>query len=268
MTESESANIEQAIDGAFRTAITQAAALGRMVAQMREQAHHRAVEQDRQLSEQLRQRYEAERTCALVTLSAADHDGWWNTASTQRVASVVATAYTWRDKDPEIARLATRVDQRAQARWDISPSPRIQPLSQQQRHAEAVALTNMLDLDSLDADDPLHTIIEDAQQPRDEQPQMQDEPSQHQQQPCEAVRTQDRSQSSAKSQRETELQQFEQMLRDNGLSDQAIEARMFPERANARSAYEAATAKPDTTPTVKARAYPEQNKTRDIDLGR
>src|SRR5699024_4397695 len=83
LTDSDGASIEESVDGAFRTAVTQAAALGRMVAQMREQALHKAANQDRAIADDMRRRYDAEKQRALVTLHQADHDGWWNTASTQ-----------------------------------------------------------------------------------------------------------------------------------------------------------------------------------------
>src|SRR5699024_7940404 len=146
MTSSESENIEQAVDGAFRSAVTQAAALGRMVAQMREQKLQRAARQEQALMAQLQRRYDAERHYARVQLAQADHDGWWNTASTQRVASVVATAHAWKERDPEIARLASRVDDRVQARWGIRPSARIDTLSPAQRRHEAEQLIAVLAL--------------------------------------------------------------------------------------------------------------------------
>lgn len=159
MTESD--NVEQAVDGAFRSAVTQAAALGRMVSQMREHAIQRAARQEEAMSAQLQRRYDAERQYARVMLSQADHDGWWNTATTPQVASVVATAQAWKDRDPEIARLASRIDDRAQARWGINPSARIAALSPAQQHQEAQQLSTMLALDELDPNDPLHTFIAD-----------------------------------------------------------------------------------------------------------
>lgn len=179
---SESDNIEQAVDGALRSAVTQAAALGRMVAQLREQQQQRAARQEEAASRELQRRYDAERQYARVMLSQADHDGWWNTASTQRVASVVATAHVWKDRDPDIAKLASRLDDRVQARWGITPSARIDALSPEQRRHEAEQLIAVLAIDELDTDDPLRQHVGEIQQSASHQAQQQE-----QQEPVEAV---------------------------------------------------------------------------------
>src|SRR5699024_8643480 len=175
MTEADGPSIEQDVDGAFRTAVTQAAALGRMVAQMYEQSASRAAHQDRVAAHDMQQRYDAEKQRALVMLHQADHDGWWNTASTHRVASVVATGQAWKDRDPEIARLDSRVESRIHARWGITPSARIAELTPDQGRAEAEECARTLDADSVDNDDAWHDrlangIAEEPEQPSQEEP--------------------------------------------------------------------------------------------------
>lgn len=276
MTSSESDNVEQAVDGAFRSAVTQAAALGRMVAQLREQQQQRATRQEEAMTAELQRRYDAERQYASVMLSQADHDGWWNTASTQRVASVVATAQAWKDRDPEIAKLASRVDSRIQARWGIKPSARIDALSPEQRRHEAEQLIAALAVDELDTGDPLRQHVAEIQESASQEAQQQD-----QQEPVETVEehqplvsaedaphstVQEREETTSSS-REQTLDEFEQLLRSNGMDEQAIEAHMLPERANKQPASEAMNVKSPT----KARPGHgglSQDRQRDTERGR
>lgn len=276
MTSSESDNVEQAVDGAFRSAVTQAAALGRMVAQLREQAIQRAARQEEATSREMQRRYDAERQYARVMLSQADHDGWWNTATTPQVASVVATAQAWKDRDPEIARLASRVDDRAQARWGINPSARIAALSPAQRHQEAQQLSTMLAVDELDPNDPLHTLVADMDRLEHDTVDVVDQQDQTGHQPTEADRqdqqpgqehAQVAPQDQPQSARDQQLDEFEALLRSNGIDERTIAARMLPERANAKPAHEAATTPPRPS-TEKARTSPGMGKQRDMERGR
>lgn len=279
MTESDGPSIEQDVDGAFRTAVTQAAALGRMVAQMYEQSASRAAHQDRVAAHDMQQRYDAEKQRALVMLHQADHDGWWNTASTHRVASVVATGQAWKDRDPEIARLNSRVESRIQARWGITPSARIAELSPEQRRTEAQQLAMTLDADSLDNDDPWHDLLakgiaeepEQSSQEEPEKPAAHDaerstDSSQQQREVSQQANTKEEAETTTS--RAQHLDQFEAMMRDNGLDDRTIEARMFAERANAKPARDAVTYRPNTSKKPGRRSAPGLGAQRDVERGR
>lgn len=360
MTTSDSNNIEQEVDGAFRSAITQAAALGRMVAQLREQSLQRAARREDALAAEMQRRYESERQYARVILSQADHDGWWNTASTERVASVVATAQAWKDRDPEIARLSSRLDDRARARWGITPTGRIDALTPAQRRQEAQHLVATLSLDQLDKDDPLHTIAAELRQPEEQidqnnelessQPDNTNTPEgkegeqdrnflpdqeaenvtvelttkerdflverlgeyesrqideyeemdkgeqrefgadlydnaqyavalQKKLRPMDAARgTESRQKEQrrvmeqdepvTRDTREQSIDEFEQLMRSNGMDEETIKARMLAERANAKSVQEAANIKPSTAGKPKNRAGRSHNLHRDAERGR
>lgn len=249
MAPSESGNFEQDVDNAFRSAVTQAAALGRMVAQMREQQIQRAARREETLNSELQRRYDAERQYARVILSQADHDGWWNTASTERVASVVAASQAWKDRDPDIAKLASRIDSRVQARWGITPSARIAALSPEQRRREAQQLVAVLSLDTLDTDDPLHTLVAEVNQSEQHQPESQS--VQHHMAPPKAHGPEQASESGQPEpvtegetqSRATRLDDFEQLMRSNGLDEDTIAAQMLPEQANAQPARAAVNVK-------------------------
>src|SRR5699024_3461627 len=64
------------------------------------------------------------------------------------------------------------------------------------------------------------------------------------------------------------LDQFEAMMRDNGLDDRTIEARMFAERANAKPARDAVTYRPNTSKKPGRRSAPGLGAQRDVDCGR
>jgi len=279
MTEADGPSIEQDVDGAFRTAVTQAAAFGRMVAQMCEQSASRAAHQDRVAAHDMQQRYDAEKQRALVALHQADHDGWWNTASTHRVASVVATGQAWKDRDSEISRLNSRVESRVQARWGITPSARIAELSPQQRRTEAQHLAMALDADSLDTDDPWHDLLEKgiAEEPEQPQQSQEAEKTSHDAQRATEAPQQQRDVSQQKNTSEhaepvttraEQLDEFEAMMRDNGLDERTIEARMFAERANAKPAQDAVTFRPNTSKKPARRSSPGLGAQRDVERGR
>lgn len=251
MTSSASDNIEQAVDGAFRSAVTQAAALGRMVAQMREHATQRATRQEETKTAEIQRRHATERQYAHVMLAQADHDGWWNTASTEQVASVVATAQAWKDRDPEIAKVAGRVDDRAQARWGINPSARIDALSPAQRHHEAQQLSTILALDDLDTNDPLHSLVTEYRQSeasaqhgaeQEAGEVSKDQEAEHAQPDSGSKTT-----SATQTAREHTLGEFEQLLRSTGMDEKTITAHMLPERANTKPATEAVNVQSPTT---------------------
>lgn len=241
MTESD--GLDETFGSSMQSIATQAAALGRVVSQIREDSLRRAEREDRDRMNAIEDRMNAERQRAVVSLTHADRDAWWNTATSTQVAGVIATSQAWKDRDPELARLADRVDDRAQQRWGTMPSKNVAALSAEQRREDAAQVRALIATDSLSADDPLRSLVDDYDQRQEVS--KEDEPDQETSRDGKAVSPQQSTQRETvdpAQDRADENQRFEEILRNSGVDQEAIDARMFPERANAKPANAAVSA--------------------------
>jgi len=138
-------------------------------------------------------------------------------------------------------------------------------------------LIAVLAIDELDTDDPLHQHIAEIQQSASHQAQQQD-----QQEPVETVEEhqpqvsaedaphstgQEREETTSSS-REQTLDEFEQLLRSNGMDEKIIEAHMLPERANKQPASEAMNVKSPTKARPGHHGGLSQSRQRDTERGR
>lgn len=115
----ESDGVEEVLDGMLRAAVTAGGRLGEQVARAREQMLRAAEASSQQEARELHGRFEAEKAGAVHQLSQIHQGGWWDRADPQMIGSTYAVAQAWREVEPEAQRATERIETELRDRYQI-----------------------------------------------------------------------------------------------------------------------------------------------------
>jgi hypothetical protein len=129
----ESDGIEEAMEGQLRILVTAAAQVGQMMTRLREEALRRAREHSIQEHRELQSRLDAERAAARAELSNVHQPEWWDRATPEQIGHSYQVARGWAGEDQEAARAEMRMRAELQSRYAIDvDNTGIDPSSVQQ----------------------------------------------------------------------------------------------------------------------------------------
>lgn len=115
----ESDGIEEAIEGQVRVAITAAGRVGEMIVRAREEAARRAQAASDQEARELTSRFEAERQTARVELASVYRAEWWDKATPEQIGGAYTTARAWSGEDVEAVRAEQRIRDELRTRYGV-----------------------------------------------------------------------------------------------------------------------------------------------------
>lgn len=115
----ESDGIEEAMEGQLRILVTAASQVGQMMTRLREEALRRAREHSIQEHRELQSRLDAERAAARAELSNVHQPDWWDRATPEQIGHSYQVARGWAGEDQEAARAEQRMRDELQSRYAI-----------------------------------------------------------------------------------------------------------------------------------------------------
>lgn len=115
----ESDGIEEAMEGQLRILVTAASQVGQMMTRLREEALRRAREHSIQEHCELQSRLDAERAAARAELSNVHQPDWWDRATPEQIGHSYQVARGWAGEDQEAARAELRMREELQSRYAI-----------------------------------------------------------------------------------------------------------------------------------------------------
>lgn len=116
----DSDEIEEAVAGAIRVAVTAAAMAVEQAARRRQQLAQDAARGTARDREDLNDRFRVERDAARGELMlTVDQPGWWREATPEQVGRAWQTAETWRGAHTDVERQAQVIQREVQDRWGV-----------------------------------------------------------------------------------------------------------------------------------------------------
>ena len=111
--------LEESFEGHLQLAVMLAGRAGQAAGQVI--AHRARVAEAAQEAERRRltDRLDAERAAARSSVVGVEGERWWDRATPEKIAQVWQTAQTWRDLDPDLARVGDEIVEQVQARYGI-----------------------------------------------------------------------------------------------------------------------------------------------------
>lgn len=111
--------VDEALEATLRLALTVAGRMAERAAREREQAVRHAQTASEQEARELQSRLFAERSAARAALAPVETAAWWERADTTAIADAWQTAEQWKDLDPDIDRIRTRIADEVRDRYDV-----------------------------------------------------------------------------------------------------------------------------------------------------
>lgn len=111
--------LDETIEQSLRVAMTTAARVGEVLARVRHQLQERAASESTERARALGSRLDSERQAARATYGRVDDPAWWQTATPDQVAESYTLARAWREADPSAEHAARSIETTIQQRHGL-----------------------------------------------------------------------------------------------------------------------------------------------------
>lgn len=111
--------LDESFESHLTLAVTLAGRAGMAAGQVLAQRARNAEVVREAEGRRLADRLEAERAAARSSVVGVEGDRWWDRATPEKIAQVWQTTQTWRDLDPDLARVGDEIVEQVQARYGV-----------------------------------------------------------------------------------------------------------------------------------------------------